>query len=131
MKTQKNTALTLIELVVVISLIGLLAAIVAPSFQRARRRAAVSHILSGYLRCTDAAKDQYARENSITNHITVRWGDLTPYLKAGSGLVLSGEKDRIGNPIIIGLLHEPVRVNPLTKKYLADAADDAFWGPFS
>ncbi len=121
-------AMTLIELVVVLSIIGLLAAIAVPSFMRAKKRAMCG---LGDYRQIDAAKDQYALENSITNHITVRLGDLTPYLKAGSRLVLSGGKDRIGNPIIIGLLHEPVRVNPLTKKYLADAADDTFWGPFS
>lgn len=108
---------------------GLLVAIAVPSFIRASKRASCS---PGQYRQVDAAKDQYALENNITNNITPRWEDLTPYLKAGSRLAMEGGNDKHGNPIIIGGIHERVRVHPRTKKLLEDATGgDTFWGPYS
>lgn len=86
--------------------------------------------LSQY-RQVDAAKDQYALENNITNNITPNWSDLTPYLKAGSRLALDGGRDSLGNPMLIGPIHDRLRVNPLTKEAVKDVVNDSYWGPYS
>ncbi len=129
MKTGRNAAMTLIELVVVLSIIGLLAAIAVPSFMRARMRALCSTMLHE-CRQIDAAKDQWALENSKPGTAIPEWTDLTPYLKAGSYLVMNGGKDSLGNPIRIGSVRERLTISPKTVAATTAAADDQFWGPY-
>ncbi len=118
------------EIMIVVAIIGLLAAIAVPSFMRARMRAQASTILNE-CRQVDAAKDQYALENSKTGTVTPAWADLTPYLKAGSKLAGAGGADSLGNSIQINNIQSRLTVNTATKTSLSTAADDAFWGPFS
>ncbi|MBI4028528.1 MAG: hypothetical protein HY360_26310 [Verrucomicrobia bacterium] len=105
--------------------------VTVPGILKARNRATASTIL-GQLRQTDAAKDQYALEKNKEGTVRPQWADLTPWLKAGSKLALSGGKDNYGNPILIGTLSERLRVHPRTKKILEDVTGgDTFWGPYS
>jgi prepilin-type N-terminal cleavage/methylation domain-containing protein len=122
---------TLVEIMIVVAIIGLLAAIAVPSFMRARQRSIASTILNE-LRQVDAAKDQYALENTKTGAVTPGWADLTPYLKAGSKLVTSGGNDTLGNAIGINAVSARLQVSSTTKDSLSDATGgDTFWGPFS
>src|SRR3954462_4501380 len=81
--SQKSRAgFTLVEIMIVVAIIALLAAIAVPGFLRARKRSQASKILND-LRMIDAAVDQYAIE---TNPETGNAGgptDGTNYVKRG------------------------------------------------
>jgi len=80
MKSRRKAGLTLVELMLVVLIISLLAAVVVPSFTRARRRTRVTVCINN-LRMMDGAKDYYAMENRLHDGDAV--GDLGPYLKGG------------------------------------------------
>ena len=56
---------TLVEIMIVVAIIALLAAIAVPNFLRARKRSEATRILED-LRMLDSATDQYAIENNKT-----------------------------------------------------------------
>ncbi len=122
---------TLVEIMIVVAIIGLLAAIAVPSFLRARMRAQATTVLNE-CRQMDAAKDQYALENNKTGAILPGFADLTPYLKAGSKLATNGGNDTVGNPFTIADIQSRLQVSATTKTALSTATGgDAFWGPYS
>jgi type II secretory pathway pseudopilin PulG len=116
----------------VVAIVGLLVAVAVPSFLRARGRSVASMVLSD-ARMLDGALDQYALENSKAQTSNVGFGDLTPYLKAGNKLALSGGKDSLGNTFGIGpQILNGISVNPTTKSDLSSSVGgDTFWGPYS
>src|SRR5262252_2251559 len=87
---SSRKAFTLVEIMIVVAIIALLAAIAVPGFLRARKRSQASRILND-LRLIDAATDQYAIENSKTSGNQVLVADWTKYLKAGTNLALTGQ----------------------------------------
>ena len=62
---RKHAGFTLVEIMIVVAIIALLAAIAVPGFLRARKRSQASKILND-LRMIDAAVDQYAIETNRT-----------------------------------------------------------------
>jgi prepilin-type N-terminal cleavage/methylation domain-containing protein len=119
---------TLVEIMIVVAIIALLAAIAVPGFLRARKRAQASKILND-LRLIDSAIDQYAIETNKTTGATVDVSDWTNYLKKGSTLYNSG-KDLFGDdygPQTVDSL-PPVPANSRTA--LSDVADASFWSPY-
>jgi type IV pilus assembly protein PilA len=82
MKLRRNTAgFTLVEIMIVVAIIGLLAAIAVPNFAQARTNARISSCINN-LRLIDAAKEQEALETDLdTGDASV---DYTPYLKGGA-----------------------------------------------
>src|SRR5204862_373273 len=60
---RKHAGFTLVEIMIVVAIIALLAAIAVPGFLRARKRSQASKILND-LRMIDAAVDQYAIETN-------------------------------------------------------------------
>lgn len=122
---------TLVEIMIVVAIIGLLAAIAVPSFLRARMRSQATTVLNE-ARQLDGGKDQWALENNKTGTATPAFADLTPYLKAGSKLANGGGNDSMGNAFTIGNVSTSVRVSVSTKNGLTDATGgDTFWGPYS
>src|ERR1044071_4821414 len=77
---KKHAGFTLVEIMIVVAIIALLAAIAVPGFLRARKRSQASKILND-LRMIDAAVDQYAIETNRTTGNTVNTADWTKYLK--------------------------------------------------
>jgi len=73
---------TLVEIMIVVAIIGLLAAIAIPSFVRARSTSQKNACINN-LRQIDGAKDQWAIENNKVDGDAVTSGDCTPYLKGG------------------------------------------------
>ena len=67
---KRRGGFTLVEIMIVVAIIALLAAIAVPGFLRARKRSQASRILND-LRLIDAAVDQYAIENNKTSGSTV------------------------------------------------------------
>src|SRR5467141_3460091 len=85
----KHAGFTLVEIMIVVAIIALLAAIAVPGFLRARKRSQASRILND-LRMIDSAVDQYAIETNRTTGATVAITDWTNYLKKGSLLYNNG-----------------------------------------
>ena len=60
---KRRAGFTLVEIMIVVAIIALLAAIAVPNFLRARKRSQATRILED-LRMLDAACDQYAIDNN-------------------------------------------------------------------
>ena len=78
--TRKNdSGFTLVEIMIVVAIIALLAAIAVPNFLRARKRSQATRILED-LRVIDAACDQYAIETNKGGGAAVAWNDIQSML---------------------------------------------------
>src|SRR5881409_438294 len=93
--TKNRAGFTLVEIMIVVAIIALLAAIAVPGFLRARKRSQASKILND-LRMIDSAVDQYAIETAKSTGSTVAVTDWTNYVKKDSALYASGQ-DLFGN----------------------------------
>jgi prepilin-type N-terminal cleavage/methylation domain-containing protein len=127
-KTLRNRGFTLVEIMIVVAIIALLAAIAVPGFLRARKRAQGTKILND-LRLIDSAVDQYAIETNKTTGATVSISDWTNYLKKGTALFNTAQDlfgDDYGPQIVDSLPSVPASA----KAALSDVADDAFWSPY-
>ena len=74
---RKHAGFTLVEIMIVVAIIALLAAIAVPGFLRARKRSQASKILND-LRMIDAAVDQYAIETNRTTGYPVAVTPIGP-----------------------------------------------------
>src|SRR5260370_42398064 len=125
---RSQRGFTLVEIMIVVAIIALLAAIAVPGFLRARKRSQASRILND-LRMIDSACDQYAIETNRTNGATVNVADWTNYLKKNSQLYNSG------NSLLGGVYgNQVVDTIPtvLPKGYgrSSDVAGLGFWSPY-
>ena len=77
---MKKRGFTLVEIMIVVAIIGLLAAIAIPSFVRARETSQKNACINN-LRQIDGAKDQWAIEHNKTTGASVQKSDITGYLK--------------------------------------------------
>ena len=126
----KRGGFTLVEIMIVVAIIALLAAIAVPNFLRSRRRAQATQVLQD-LRMIDAAIDQYAIENNKSGGASVSWDDVRNYLKSGSRLETSGGNDVIGNAITIPVVDTAPKVPAATYAALSVVAPTSFWSPFN
>src|SRR5476651_1895516 len=89
-KINKNRGgFTLVEIMIVVAIIALLAAIAVPNFLRARKRSEATRILED-LRDLDHAVDQYAIDNGKTSGVNPSFADLQNYVKTGTILYTTG-----------------------------------------
>lgn len=77
---KSNGGFTMLEIMIVVSIIALLAVIAIPSFVRARTTSEKSSCLNN-LREIDGAKQQWALENNKVNADTPTTSNLIPYFK--------------------------------------------------
>ena len=120
---------TLVEIMIVVAIIALLAAIAVPNFLRARKRSQATRILED-LRMIDSAIDQYAIETNKTSGNAVSWSDIQSYLKQGTQLWNSGGKDMLGNTFGSFSVDTIPVVPTATFAKLSDVAPQEFWSPF-
>src|SRR5437763_7559709 len=95
MTSKHRGGFTLVEIMIVVAIIALLAAIAVPGFLRARKRSQASKILND-LRMIDAAVDQYAIETSKITGNAVGKDDWIKYVKKDTNLYATGA-DLFGN----------------------------------
>ena len=130
-KLNKNRGgFTLVEIMIVVAIIALLAAIAVPNFLRARKRSQATRILED-LRMIDAAIDQYAIESNKSAGDTVTWSQVCLYLKTGTSLQQSGNKDFLGNSFGSFSVDSIPKVPAASFTTLSDVAPAAFWSPFA
>ena len=79
-KTNRKSGFTLVEIMIVVAIIGLLAAIAIPNFVKAREQAQLNSIVNN-LRITEGAKDQWALENKQGTGSSPVATDIAPYMK--------------------------------------------------
>jgi prepilin-type N-terminal cleavage/methylation domain-containing protein len=82
-KTSNQAGFTLVEIMIVVAIIGLLAAIAIPNFVRARSTSQTNSCINN-LRQIDGAVQQWALENQQLSTATPAQTSLTPYLGRGS-----------------------------------------------
>ena len=82
-RTSKNWGFTLVEIMIVVAIIGLLAAIAIPNFVRARTTSQQNACINN-LRQIDGAVQQYALENKLQSSATYTLSNVKPYIKLDS-----------------------------------------------
>jgi prepilin-type N-terminal cleavage/methylation domain-containing protein len=127
--TSRRTGFTLVEIMIVVAIIALLAAIAVPGFLRSRKRSQASRIIND-LRLIDSAVDQYAIETSKKTGDPVAVSDWTNYLKKGTNLYAAG-KDILGNDYGAQTVDVLPQVPATSKTALSDVTDTAFWSPYN
>jgi prepilin-type N-terminal cleavage/methylation domain-containing protein len=125
---KRRGGFTLVEIMIVVAIIALLAAIAVPGFLRARKRSQATRILND-LRLIDAAVDQYAIETNKASGNTVAVTDWTNYLKKNSVLWTTGA-DLFGNPYNGQTVDALPSVPGASKTALSDVVDNTFWSPY-
>lgn len=133
---------TLVEIMIVVAVIALLAAIAIPNFVRARERSEATRILQD-LRVLNAAVDQYAMDYSKEGGQKYGWADIQAYIKTGTQLYYTFPSNGRTPPDLLGnkyrstrIIDQPypdcgdVALNPTTFDVLSDVAPLDFWSPY-
>jgi prepilin-type N-terminal cleavage/methylation domain-containing protein len=126
---KRRAGFTLVEIMIVVAIIALLAAIAVPGFLRARKRSQASRIIND-LRLIDSAVDQYAIETNKKSGDPVAITDWTNYLKKGTNLYATG-LDILGNPYNAQKVDSLPGVPANSKTALSDVTDPTFWSPYN
>src|SRR5881397_2572565 len=118
-------AFTLVEIMIVVAIIALLAAIAVPGFLRARKRSQASRVVND-LRLIDSAVDQYAIENNKATGAAVNTADWALYMKK-NGQLYNTAADLFGNSYGGQTVDTLPKVPAATWNTLSDVASTAFF----
>ena len=125
---KRRGGFTLVEIMIVVAIIALLAAIAVPGFLRARKRSQASKVLND-LRLIDSAVDQYAIENNKKAGDVVSVAAWTQYMKGGTTLYNTG-----AHPVYGSYEAQTVDTLPVVPSAafadLSDVAPSTFWAPY-
>jgi prepilin-type N-terminal cleavage/methylation domain-containing protein len=119
-----KAAFTLVEIMIVVAIIGLLAALAVPGFVRARKQSQGRRIVND-ARQQDAAIDQWALETGQTDGATINTTSAQNYLKSAwkSTDILGGTFLYSG-----GVGTQQVQISATTKTALSGVGID--WGVY-
>ena len=123
-KVRNNkAAFTLVEIMIVVAIIGLLAALAIPGFVKARKQSQGRRIIND-ARQMDAAIDQWALEKGKKDGDAVVAAEAATYLKTAWTA-----NDLLGNAYTIGNVGtQQVQIAGTTKSALQAVGID--WGPY-
>ena len=121
---RTRSAFTLVEIMIVVAIIGLLAALAVPGFVKARKQSQGRRIIND-ARQQDAAIDQWALEKGKTDGATIVTTEVAGYLKTGWK-----DADLLGNTFDIsaGVGSNQIKIATGTKTALAGVGID--WGNY-
>jgi prepilin-type N-terminal cleavage/methylation domain-containing protein len=125
---SKRAGFTLVEIMIVVAIIALLAAIAVPGFLRARKRSQASKILND-LRMIDGAVDQYAIENGLKSGDSIPIAAWTAYVKKDTALYNSGAS-LLGTSYGAQTVDSIPQVPTSDLNALSDVAGVGFWSPY-
>ena len=125
----KHAGFTLVEIMIVVAIIALLAAIAVPNFLRSRKRSQATQVLED-LRILDSAVDQYAIETNKNTGFNPGFADLQNYIKTGTRLFASANTDILGASFGTFTVDTPPKVPATSFTALSDVAPAAFWSPY-
>jgi prepilin-type N-terminal cleavage/methylation domain-containing protein len=118
-----RSAFTLVEIMIVVAIIGLLAALAIPGFVKARKQSQGRRILND-ARQMDAAIDQWALETGQTDGNAINTTSASSYLKTAWKTT-----DLLGNSFNVTVVGgTQMSVNATTKTALAGVGID--WGAY-
>ncbi len=128
---RRRIGFTLVEIMIVVSILIMIASIAIPSFMRARQRTQASWTLDA-ARMLDSAIDQWAIENSLDNGVDVNASltDLANFFRSDSKLqaaLIAGTAptDALGNDFVFGVTGpDQLLINPATKTALGSVVVD-------
>jgi len=128
---------TLVEIMIVVAIIALLAALAVPGFLRARKRSQATTLLNN-LRLIDAAKDQYAID---TNKASIQpiCTDIQGYFKTNTSLynvIMNATTQTTFNDGKIQSVTFYINTTDVlpsidTQGAFSDVVDSSFWSPYS
>ncbi len=119
-----ETGFTLLEIMIIVAIIGMLAALAMPAFIKVRKQSQAKRIIND-ARIIDTAVDSWALDNGKTNGETVVVTELAEYTKAGAVRT----NDVLGNTFTIGPVGtNQVQVASATKSALSGVSVD--WGSY-
>ena len=125
---KRRGGFTLVEIMIVVAIIALLAAIAVPGFLRARKRSQASKVLND-LRLIDSAVDQYAIENNKKANDPVTTNAWRLYMKGGTVLY-----NTASHPVYGTYGAQTVDQLPTVPSQawldLSDVAPSSFWAPY-
>ena len=120
---KDRSAFTLVEIMIVVAIIGLLAALAIPGFVKARKQSQGRRILND-ARQMDAAIDQWALETGQTDGNTINTTSAQSYLKTAWKTT-----DLLGNAFNVTVVGgTQMSINATTKTALAGVGID--WGAY-
>src|SRR5947209_10121238 len=125
---SKHAGFTLVEIMIVVAIIALLAAIAVPGFLRARKRSQATKILND-LRMIDSAVDQYAIETGRKTGDPVGVVDWTNYVKKDTILFNTGVSV-LGTAYGTQTVDTTPQVPDSDLAVLSDVANTGFWSPY-
>jgi len=134
---NRRGGFTLVEIMIVVAIIALLAAIAVPGFLRARKRSQCTTLLNN-LRLIDAAKDQYAIEYNKVS-MTPVCQDLRGYFKPNStmynaiitSLTASSFADAKIQSVTFYINTTDQLPSVNTVGAFSDVVDSTFWSPYT
>jgi prepilin-type N-terminal cleavage/methylation domain-containing protein len=134
---KNQRGFTLVEIMIVVAIIAILAAIAVPSFLRARKRSQATVCLET-ARLLDNAKDEYAMENGKASGLVPNWSDLAPYVKHPDSLYTAlaantTPVDVLQHSFVMNGIDVPPQVSSLTEAAVSDVLPNpatAFWGSY-
>jgi prepilin-type N-terminal cleavage/methylation domain-containing protein len=122
-RVSKKPGFTLVEILIVVSVIGLLAVLALPGMMKARKRS-MGIVILEEVRLMDAAIDEWILERRKKDGLPIVTSEVASYLK-GSWR----DTDLFGHSYIIGLIgSNNITIAPETKQALDGVGID--WGRF-